>query len=122
VASLVLLVSASDAFAAIGWKYYLVFLIMTAIGAVIFGLFFPEVSKCLGPETEEPILMPWDRPGTNLWKRLLRRLVIVWCHIRKRMMMRLTGHILRSRSSLRRMPVNEQRTDKRDIGAFMVSA
>lgn len=43
VSSLILLSAASDGFAAIGWKYYLVFLITTVIGAVIFAIFFPEV-------------------------------------------------------------------------------
>ncbi|KAK5057651.1 hypothetical protein LTR84_011652 [Exophiala bonariae] len=42
VSSLILLCAASDAFAAIGWRYYLVFLSMTVIGAVFFALVFPE--------------------------------------------------------------------------------
>jgi hypothetical protein len=45
VASLILLIAASDAFAAIGWKYYLVFLCMTVLGALGFALFLPEVSR-----------------------------------------------------------------------------
>ncbi|RVX70435.1 hypothetical protein B0A52_05934 [Exophiala mesophila] len=42
VSSLILLCAASDAFAAIGWRYYLVFLCMTLLGAVFFALVFPE--------------------------------------------------------------------------------
>lgn len=44
VSSLILLCAASDAFAAIGWKYYLVFLFMTILGAVVFAIFCPEVN------------------------------------------------------------------------------
>ncbi|KXS97124.1 hypothetical protein AC578_2902 [Pseudocercospora eumusae] len=39
--SLILLSAASDGFAAIGSKYYLVFRTTTVIGAVIFAIFFP---------------------------------------------------------------------------------
>ncbi|KAJ9625455.1 hypothetical protein H2204_010317 [Knufia peltigerae] len=42
VASLILLCAASDGFAAIGWKYYLVFLVMTVLGGTIFAVWFPE--------------------------------------------------------------------------------
>ncbi|KAF7548430.1 hypothetical protein G7Z17_g7062 [Cylindrodendrum hubeiense] len=42
VASLVLLMAAPTAFAAISWRYYLVFFSVTFVSIFIFGVFFPE--------------------------------------------------------------------------------
>ena len=55
VSSLILLCAASDAFAAIGWRYYLVFLCMTLLGAVFFALVFPEVCCSAPPECDAVI-------------------------------------------------------------------
>lgn len=41
--SLILLTVSPTAFDAIGWRYYLVFMSLTIVAAVVFAVFFPEV-------------------------------------------------------------------------------
>ncbi|PWN92433.1 general substrate transporter [Acaromyces ingoldii] len=62
VGALILLMGASTAFATIGWKYYLVFLVMTVIAVVVSLLFYVEVNglsleqtaKVFGDHVEVP--------------------------------------------------------------------
>ena len=48
VATIIFLLAAPTAFDKIGWKYYLVFIVLTSINTCVMGLYFPEVRELIG--------------------------------------------------------------------------